>query len=138
MFVESVMPGATTEFTMTLDEGILADFAKRNADKLWFRSLDDVMKAMNEFADVQWQGEQAFVPKLDARASTDLRDFYQQQPANIRLGWGGGLIGTTMHLLLPPELQRRLRDDLFQKRNVEWFPKLTRSATGFKKYPSSA
>lgn len=109
-----------TEFTITLDSEMLSWFRHREGMKLPFKTLDDVLKICKEFVQDQWDYEHDYWQEIKNNQNaqgknldfSDIRSFYETEksPFSLRLGWGSGLTGTTVDLLLEDELRAEIRD----------------------------
>lgn len=119
--VECIPPGVNLEFTLSIDKDILKLFQKQN--KLPFNNLDDIIGMIKEFCKEQWDEEWDFFDWLKDSKDVSLqqiRSFYDPDyNSAIRIGWGSGLLGTTLDLLLTSESRERLRNLLFINRDDE-------------------
>lgn len=126
IYVEVIPPGTEMEFTVTLDKHILGDFSARNRD-LPFKSLHEVMSYLTEFAADIWEFDRNYWVGTYGPGTLEMTDFYRQETAGMRLGWGSGLGGASLLMLLPENLRRELRDALFEPRGQFNFPKSRRA-----------
>lgn len=126
IYVEVIPPGTEMEFTVTLDEHILGDFSARNRE-LPFKSLDEVLSHLAVFAADIWEFDRNYWNGIYGPGTLEMTDFYRQEAAGMRLGWGSGLGGASLLLLLPENLRRELRDALFEPRGQFSFPKSRRA-----------
>ena len=118
IYVEMVR-NVQTEFTLSLDTEMLSWFKHKQGMKLPFTTLDELLQICQEFAQEQWDYEHDYWQKLknNPRAGGKnldfnyIREFYEAEksPYNLRLGWGSGMTGTTVDLLLD-ELREKIRD----------------------------
>ncbi|MFW9262348.1 type III-A CRISPR-associated RAMP protein Csm5 [Nostoc sp. CALU 546] len=109
-----------TEFTLTLDTEMLSWFKHKQGMKLPFRNLDELLQICQEFTQEQWDYEHDYWEEVknNPRASgknldfNHIRKFYEPEksPYSQRLGWGSGMTGTTINLLLDDELREEIRD----------------------------
>jgi len=127
IYVEVIPPGTELEFSITLDESILGDFKKKAQGPLPFNSLEDVISKLNSFTTDLWGFEKGFWDGVSGLGKLEMSNFYQNKPAGMRLGWGSGLSGASLLLLLPEEQRRELRDALFEPREQFEFPKSRRA-----------
>lgn len=123
IFVEVVPVGTELKFNVTLDNNLLSDFIGENKNVL-FKDLDEVISMVEAFAHDLWAYEQRFWNNVSG--ASELKDFYSQQSAACRVGWGSGLAGTGLLMLLPEDLRKEIRDDLYQPRGSFEFPKSRR------------
>jgi CRISPR-associated protein Csm5 len=127
IYVEIIPPGREMEFSITLDESIWADFSSRSGDRLPFKTLEEVFALVNDFAADIWQFEKAFSDNIAGHKSVEMKDFYRHTSASMRVGWGSGLSGASLLMLLPQDLRRAVRDNLFEPRDRFAFPKSRRA-----------
>lgn len=109
-----------TEFTLSLDTEMLSWFSHKQGMKLPFQSVDDILSICQEFAQGQWDFEHDYWydiktnPKaMDRNLDfSQIREIYEPEtcPYQLRLGWGSGMRGTTVNLLLPDDLVANIRD----------------------------
>jgi len=77
-----------------------------------FNDIDSLISVIKEFGDQQWREERNFFQKV--RGFQKIANFYNQlipQPV-LRIGWGTGMLGTTIDLLLDPSLRQRIRNEV--------------------------
>jgi CRISPR-associated protein Csm5 len=114
-----------TTFTITLDRALLNRLRHQQGMQIPFDSVADILQLCQAFAQDQWDAEHDYwqdvqnhpsqrdssgtVRNLDFSA---IRDFYQPTtcPYSLRLGWGSGMNGTGVGLLLDEQLRSQLRD----------------------------
>lgn len=109
-----------TQFTLSVDHEMLSWFRHNKGLTLPFESVDDLLKICQEFAQEQWDFEHDYwatiVNNPNAQGKNLSFDYIQELyepeacPHTLRLGWGSGLRGTTINLLLPDETVREIRD----------------------------
>jgi len=119
-----VVFNAHTQFTLSVDYDMLAWFRHNRGMTLPFQSVDDLLKICQEFAQEQWDFEHDYWNTIvnnpnaqDRNLSKNLdfdyiRDLYKPKacPHTLRLGWGSGMMGTTINLLMPEDLASQIRD----------------------------
>jgi CRISPR-associated protein Csm5 len=130
LHVECLQRSVKVELDLKVDENIISAFKKDARNKLPFENIDDIFTMMDEFGEAQWVTEREYFGSLQDSQGLDLnpiRKFYEVQyvPA-IRVGWGSGLLGTTVDLLLPEDLRKRMRNTLFTDRDDDAAPKSRR------------
>ncbi len=131
MFHVECLPANTrVEFVMGIDQNTLEFFKRGRDNKVPFESLNDIFGMIDEFGKEQWQAERRYFNSARDSERLELgqvRSFYQADyvPA-LRIGWGSGLLGTTVYLLLSDELRKRLRNALFADRGNDEAPKSRR------------
>lgn len=108
-----------SEFTLSIDHEMLTWFRHQQGMTLPFQSIDDLLNICQEFAQEQWDFEHDYWNEIknnrDQEKNLDfdpIRELYEPEacPYTLRLGWGSGLRGTTIDLLLPDELVGEIRD----------------------------
>ncbi|TVQ60136.1 MAG: type III-A CRISPR-associated RAMP protein Csm5, partial [Spirulina sp. DLM2.Bin59] len=111
-----LVANARTELTITLDHELLAKFRHKNGMSLPFKDLDKLLSICQEFAQEQWDLEAAYWEKIGYTQNLNfdlLWDKYYAEPNcdhHLRLGWGTGMMGTTINSLLQPDLRSEIRD----------------------------
>jgi CRISPR-associated protein Csm5 len=113
-----------TQFTISVDHERLNWFRHNRGMALPFNSVDDLLKICQEFAQEQWTLERnywfAIINNPDAKdrnliRNLDfdfIRDIYKSKicPYTLRLGWGSGMMGTTINSLMNKDLASQIRD----------------------------
>ena len=109
-----------TEFTLSLDTEMLSWFRHNQEMKLPFSNLDELLQICQEFVQEQWDYEHDYWAAVEnnpraAGRNLDfdyIREVYEPEecPFRLRLGWGSGMTGTTVDLLLEDELRQEIRD----------------------------
>ncbi|WP_017323999.1 type III-A CRISPR-associated RAMP protein Csm5 [Synechococcus sp. PCC 7336] len=108
-----------TQFTLAVDTEMLAWFHHNRDMQLPFESVEDLLQICAEFGQDQWELERDYWSELknnydDRDRSLDfgyIREFYEKDcPYSFRLGWGSGLMGTTINLGMPEDLVEQIRD----------------------------
>ena len=130
MYAECLPEKSTVEFEISLDEGILAEFAKRNP-KTWFgleftalvEMLRSPLGVWAEMGRDLWAREEQFFSR-ELRLSEVLPG--NTNRPQVHVGWGAGLLGTSVDMLLPDTLLQDLRNTLFTERGPAPAPKSRR------------
>ncbi len=135
IFAECLPLGNSFEIKVTLDTELLRDFAKKNTLiprlDLPFSMLTDLLEnplhAMTEMThDVL-----AYERKVWGKNPGGMLDSFSfEEEPNFRLGWGGGLLSTTVTRFFSEGLRQNLRDTLFVPRSGSPAPKSRRRTTG--------
>jgi len=138
LFVELVR-NVKTQFTLSIDSEMLSWFRHRNGMKLPFQSVQDILNICQEFAQDQWDFEHDYWVALkdNPRAAgkdlnfSEVRRIYEPEicPFSLRLGWGSGMNGTTVGLLLDDQLRSQIRDTCGIKAPGFEAPKSRRTVT---------
>lgn len=124
IFTEMVW-NVNTQFTVSLDSTMLSWFHHTQGMQIPFKTVDDILKICQEFAQDQWDEEHDYWQEVSNNPHTKdnngqsinldfdaIREFYQPEkcPYGLRLGWASGMTGTTINLLLPDDLRQEIRD----------------------------
>jgi CRISPR-associated protein Csm5 len=130
IYAECLPPGSKVEWELSVDEMLLAKFRTQNR-QTWFGAdfaileemLHKPLKVWAEMGQDLWQEETQFFAK--EFGFSDVIPENKGRPL-VHLGWGGGLLGTSVDMLLPGPLRQRLRDTLFDDRKNTPAPKSRR------------
>jgi CRISPR-associated protein Csm5 len=107
-----------TEFTLCIDTEMLDRFQHEQSMQLppQLKTVEGIIEICHEFAQAQWEYEQKYwnsitdntQPKLNF---SSMRDFYSSPTNhNLRLGWGSGMIGTTVGLHFQEQTRSVIRN----------------------------
>jgi CRISPR-associated protein Csm5 len=114
-----------TTFTITLDRHLLNQMHHLQGMNLPFSSIAEILQICQAFAQDQWDAEHDYWQDIQNNANerdrnnntrnldfSSIRDFYEATtcPYALRLGWGSGMNGTTVGLLLDEQLRSQVRD----------------------------
>lgn len=131
-YLETIPQGKELNFSLKIDEELLENFRKENQNRkdtlLPFESIKAIignpLQAAREFTEnLREEKKEAYFSQLGL--SSFIPDLNIKE-ANLRLGWGSGLLGTTLVTLLDEPLRQRLRNLLFTNRGQEIAPKTRR------------
>lgn len=130
LYAECIPVGQTFEYEVTLDEKLLAMFAELNPQP-WFgldfavlgEWLHQSLEVWAEMGRDLWEREALFFSR-ELRLPEALPNC-DNRPV-VRLGWGAGLQGTSVDMLLPAPLLQELRNTLFAERSQSPAPKSRR------------
>jgi CRISPR type III-A-associated RAMP protein Csm5 len=86
------------------------------------RLIEVLIALCDQWARWQINSEQNFYGKL--QGVDEIKRFYQTKNPNLRLGWGGGMLGKTIFDLLPHDLKKEVAGLFYQ--NFPGFPKTRR------------
>ncbi len=131
-WVEALKPGTTFMLTIEVDWDLLGLFGKENPElKLPFGRekipFSRYKKLFKEPLSPAVQLTQDLLEEESQRLPERWIKIEGGKP-NFRLGWGQGLLSTTVLLLLPPELRTEVRNELFADRGNAQAP-LTRKVS---------
>lgn len=121
VFVEAAPKGTSFELVCSIDEWLAEHFQHQNGS-VPFLAPDQLLDMIREFhADLVQQDRELY----------EFMHKPQPVPAPpgdcvLHLGWGSGLLGTTIVGLLPSELRLDVRRQFFKERDLSLFPKSRR------------
>lgn len=105
-----------TSIEISIDHEILDSF-KRAGARPPFSDLESLIQLCQNFAQAQWKAEQQFLADYGNGGSLNLdeiKTFYtddkSEKHATLRVGWGTGMLGTTISLLLDEDVRIKLRN----------------------------
>lgn len=127
LYVEVIPTGTELSFSVSLDEGLLGDLKRQNKGQVPFNSLSEVWEMTRDFSQDLWLYESNYWGQVIGPGVSNMRNFYRRTPAGFRIGWGSGLAGASLLMLLPVDLARKIRDALFMPRGDAVFPKSRRA-----------
>lgn len=116
IYLEAIPEGQEFEFEVKIDENTLHDFKEKNQN-IPFSTLGELLKIVEKFFEELKKEENKFFQEAN------LTQLLIPVEANFRLGWGSGLFGTTIDMLLSDEIMEKVKR-LFNWRNL--FPKTRR------------
>lgn len=130
IYAECLPAGMEFEVEIQVDAFVLNNFAKKNSTTrlgMEFRELEQILSnplaaAAEMAADLLREDRAFFARELGLDG---LLEFRGATP-NLWMGWGGGLSGTSMGMLLPEGLRQELRNTLFTDRGNTPAPKSRR------------
>jgi CRISPR-associated protein Csm5 len=111
-----------TEFTICIDTEMLDRFQHEQSIQLpsQLKTVEGIIKICHEFAHDQWEYEQQYWNTITDTQGLDfssIRNFYDEPSNyNLRLGWGSGMIGTTVFLHLEEQVRAAIRNACCPKR----------------------
>jgi len=124
-----------TEFTICIDTEMLDRFQHEQSMELppQLKTVEGIVEICHEFAQAQWEYEQKYwnsitdtQPRLDF---SSLRNFYASPSNyNLRLGWGSGMIGTTVGLHFQEPTRSAIRNASGKPTSSSEAPKSRRTA----------
>ena len=107
-----------TTIEISIDHEILESF-KRSGATPPFRDLNSLIRLCQNFAQAQWDAEQKFLKTYASGGHINLSKinaFYNsaqnKNSATLRVGWGTGMLGTTISLLLDEPTRVNLRNEV--------------------------
>ena len=131
LYVECLPEGSSCEFEITIDEKTLAEFREQNPETQFGTAFSDLEKtlrdplpAWEDMGHDLWQKDGHFFSSEFSRGTVQMPDTKNQ--SLVRLGWGSGLLGTTVDMLLPEAGVQEIRNTLFVDRGDTPAPKSRR------------
>lgn len=133
IYVESIPTGKELQFTMSINRDLWKEFKGKNPNTHSGISIELIEKvllnpfiAAEEMVKDLYNYEKNFIEgRLRIRGALDFGD-----TPNFRLGWGGGLLGTTIDLLLSEDLRKEIRNTFFKNRGRAPAPKSRKITVG--------
>lgn len=102
IWIECFEDGTIFEFEMVWDKKILREF---NAGNTYLpKSLDEIFTCLSE-----WSNDIISFEKVFANGNS-LANWYDNSEFNFRLGFGSGMVSTTITLLLDESLRKKIRN----------------------------
>lgn len=128
-----------TEFRVNIDgyideyeamTGMLSWFSRNDGIKIPFQTIEDILNICKEFAQEQWNHERNYWQQIQneliningrkLNLNFDIiNEFYKEPncPFNLRLGWGSGMLGTTIGIHLNETTRRGILDECGNPQN---------------------
>lgn len=128
----------TTTFRITIDKNLLEQYKKRTNLPIPFYDVNSLREILHEFAYDQWEEEIAYYNAIVNRGPdiSDVRDKFYNNPdikpveiknlqpkeCYFRLGWGTGMLGTTVDLLFDKYVRKDLRNKVIHSEPINYPP----------------
>jgi len=120
IWVESISPNTVIEFKVLWDKKLLNDFQSNNRNINLPQSLAEVLSNIKKWANDVFAFEKEFT------GTHALGNWYKSNSASFRVGFGSGMISTTLALLLPEELRKMIRNFVGKNKGDDIAPKSRR------------
>lgn len=127
IWAECVQSGSQFTFDLTVDTDLLSQFAESTSQpslgaplEMMIEVLSNPLEAVAHMTKALFKHELAFYEQESL--PTEALGFRGITP-NFRLGWGIGMLGTSVSLLLPPQVVGEIRNALFVDRGDAPAPK---------------
>jgi len=120
IWAECVPQNAMFGFEITWDKRLLQDFKTENANILLPQSVDEVFSNIGNWANDIINFEKGFTK------GQNLESWYTNSIANFRIGFGSGMLSTTIAMLLPEETRKKIRNLAGKNKGNEIAPKSRR------------
>ncbi|RIV28087.1 type III-A CRISPR-associated RAMP protein Csm5 [Alicyclobacillaceae bacterium I2511] len=121
--IETVDVGQQTRLKIVLDDWLMGQYVPEGMP-MPFTTVADIEKYVTDFHTDWIANEIRFYDYVKKPIPTVL--LQTQGKPILHLGWGSGLTGTTVLMLLPEEYRLRIRDKFFIHRDMSVFPKSRR------------
>jgi CRISPR-associated protein Csm5 len=132
IYAECAQNGSEFTFDVAVDKSILGSFAEsasQASSEVPFRVIEEIvsqpLEAVAHMTKALYAHERDFYEKESM--PVEALDFRGITP-NFRLGWGIGLLGTSVSLLLPDKVLQDIRNVLFTDRGEAPAPKSRKTA----------
>lgn len=106
-----------TTIEITVDHEILESFKRAGVTTPPFSNVPSLIRLCQDFAQAQWKPEKDFIGTYPGDGNINLSNvdaFYAKNKnrATLRVGWGTGMLGTTISLLLEEPIRVDLRNEV--------------------------
>ncbi len=127
IFIEAIKPGARFEFDVTVDVNMLkkladGDFITGNPDEF----MDLIEKSLGVHIKPVKEAERGFLTRFKNSRKME----YIIGSSNIKIGWGAGLLATTLFDLLNEDLKPKVMKIIDSRSNRDKLEPLTRKVVG--------
>ncbi|MFN3740320.1 MAG: type III-A CRISPR-associated RAMP protein Csm5 [Thermodesulfovibrionales bacterium] len=120
VWIESIPQDTSFEFDIVWDKKLLNDFKAQNRTILLPQNIDEVLSNVKKWAEDIINFEKTFTK------GHALENWYKDNSANFRIGFGSGMISTTIVMLLPDDLRKKIRNLAGLNRGNDIAPKSRR------------
>lgn len=120
IWVESIPQNTSFEFNIVWDKRLLEDFKTENNNNSLPKNIDEVLSNVRKWSHNIINFEKDF------SKGHNLENWYKNNPANFRIGFGSGMISTTIAMLLPEELRKKIRNLAGKNKGNDIAPKSRR------------
>ncbi len=120
IWVECVPENTVFEFEVVWDRGLLEDFRRYNRNIQLPDNLSSVFDNLNK-----WSGDVFDFEKIFSRGHA-LENWYKNNTSNFRIGFGSGMVSTTITLLLNEDMRKKIRNYAGLNRGNDIAPKSRR------------
>lgn len=120
IWIECIPENTVFEFEMVWDKGLLREFKSKNSQIHLSDNLEDVLNYVKEWA------KDVFNFEMNFSAGHDLQKWYKSNVTNFRIGFGSGMVSTTIAILLNEDLRKKIRNYAGMPRGNDIAPKSRR------------
>ncbi|HOP86234.1 MAG TPA: type III-A CRISPR-associated RAMP protein Csm5 [Syntrophorhabdaceae bacterium] len=122
IWVECIPENVSFRFQMTWDRRLLTEFSNSNSDIKLPKNLEEIMKNIEEWTYDVIKAEKSF---FSNQSKVKFYDFKTLIP-NFRMGFGSGMMATTIFPLLSDDLRKKIRNYAGLNRGNDEAPKSRR------------
>lgn len=120
IWVECIPENIVLEFEASWDKNLLDEFKKANNQMNLPKNIDEVMKNISKCSNDVIRFEKEFTD------THDLQKWYKNNTSNFRIGFGSGMTSTTIIMLLPDNLRKKIRNFAGKDKRDDIAPKSRR------------
>lgn len=120
IWAECIPQNTFFEFEIVWDKKLLENFRSENNNLSLPQSIDEVLSNIKKWSDDIINFEKDFT------RGNDLENWYKNNNANFRIGFGSGMISTTIAMLLPEKTRKLIRNLAGKNKGEEVAPKSRR------------
>ena len=120
IWVECIAENTVFEFEISWDRRLLEDFRRHNSNIKLSDNLEALLKDINSWASDVFAFEQEF------SKGHSLENWYKNNFSNFRIGFGCGMVSTTIAILLDESLRKKIRNYAGLDRGSDIAPKSRR------------
>lgn len=120
IWVEAIPEATSFEFDIVWDKKLLKDFRAENSNQYLPPSIDEVLLNIQKWANDIIKFEKEFAK------GHPFEEWYNTNTSNFRIGFGSGMISTTIGMLLPDDLRKKIRNLAGKNKGNEVAPKSRR------------
>jgi len=120
IWVECIPENTVLEFEAVWDKKLLEDFKRCNSGPMLPDNLDAI------FDIVTYWSNDVFTFEKGVSSGHNLQNWYKNNTSTFRVGFGSGMISTTIAMLLPEDLRKKVRNYAGLNRGNDIAPKSRR------------
>ncbi len=117
---EVVTENAIFEFEMTWDRRLIEEFKRNNKNIFLPEKISEILNHIDNWAKDIFDFEKTFLK------GSRLDIWYEKNKANFRIGFGSGMISTTIAMLLPETVRQSIRNYAGKNKGQQIAPKSRR------------
>lgn len=121
LFVECLKPGTAFKISLEFDQLLYQQLKIKNQGKALF-VFEEFIENLSSRYTMLLEKEKQFARRAGLKELEDSIVDLEEQGADFRLGWGSGLLSTSVSSLLNDEKQRQIRARFFKRRENPFFP----------------